>query len=79
MCELKTNKMIHLIREISKLCMFTVIWALPIVLARMFGSGLYLWFFVVSFIVTTGIFDHFEDLEKIDGFRAINDGEKESE
>nr|DAK79503.1 MAG TPA: hypothetical protein [Caudoviricetes sp.] len=51
-------------REICKTIMFTIIWALPFGLAYVFKNPVYLWFFVISFFVSTGIFSHYEDLVK---------------
>lgn len=71
--------MIYLIREISKLCMFTILWAFPIVLARMFDSSSYLWFFALSIVSTIGMFSHYEDLEKIDAFKSKTNNDKEND
>lgn len=67
--------MIYLIMEISKLYMFTVLWAFPIVLARMFDNSSYLWFFALSVLVTAVMFTHYEDLEKTDKSKIDNDKE----
>lgn len=69
--------MIHLVREISKVCMFTVLWALPLVMSRMFDSNYYLWFFILSIIATAGMFAHYEDLEKIDLLKSNGNDEQE--
>lgn len=71
------NRMIHIIREISKLCMFTILWAFPVLLSRWNGNSHYLWFFALSLVVTVGVFSHYEDLEKIDNFNSDNDGSNE--
>ena len=72
--------MVHLIREISKLCMFTILWAFPIVLAHMFRSNYYLWFFILSLIVNVGVFSHYESLEKVDALKNIgNNTQKNNE
>ena len=70
-------RMIHIIREISKLCMFTILWAFPLMLTRWTGNYCFLWFFALSLIVTAGVFSHYEDLEKIDNFNSDNDGQDE--
>ena len=54
----------RVVRELSKLIMFTVIWAMPLITAKMFGSNYYLWLLVVSFICTIMLFTHFEDIEE---------------
>lgn len=51
------------IREIMKLVMFTQLWALPLVTAKLFGTTSYLWLFVVSALGTLAVFTHYEDLE----------------
>ena len=72
--------MVYLIREISKLCMFTILWAFPIVLAYMFRSNYYLWFFLLSLIVNVGVFSHYESLEKVDALKNIgNNTQKNNE
>lgn len=58
--------MMNLIREISKLCMFAILWACPVILAYMFSRPAFLWLFILSIIGTIGVFSHYEDLEKID-------------
>lgn len=55
----------NVVREFVKLSMFTVLWALPVIVAKLFDSPWYLWLFVGSFFATLGIFTHYEDLEKI--------------
>lgn len=64
---------ITIIREISKLCMFTILWAFPLLLTRWSGNYNFLWFFVLSFIVTVGVFSHYEDLERTDKLNSIDD------
>lgn len=64
--------MIHIVREISKLCMFTILWTFPVLLARWTGNNNFLWFFILSVIVTVGVFSHYEDLEQIDNFNSNN-------
>lgn len=71
------NRMLYIIREISKLCMFTILWAFPLLLTRWNGNNNFLWFFVLSLIVTVGVFSHYEDLEKIDNCKSDNDGSDE--
>lgn len=58
--------MLGIIREISKLCMFTIMWVFPLLLSRWNGNNNFLWFFILSIVVTVGVFSHYEDLEKID-------------
>lgn len=71
------NRMLYIIREISKLCMFTLLWAFPLLLTRWNGNNNFLWFFALSLIVTVGVFSHYEDLEKIDNCKSDNDGSDE--
>lgn len=66
-------------REISKLVMFTIAWAVPILLAKMFGNTHFLWFFFLSAILTSAVFSHFEDLEKIERFNITFDEDSENE
>ena len=54
--------MVELFREIGKVCMFTLVWVFPIYLAQTNADSSYLWLFVISFILTFGIFGHYEDL-----------------
>lgn len=54
------------IREVSKIVMFVVIWCIPVLIYRWTEKSGFLWLFIVSILVTVGIFSHFEDLEKID-------------
>lgn len=63
--------MVHIIREISKLLMFTIVWAFPVLLFRWSGNGSYLWFFALSVIVTVGVFSHFEDVTKIEHIMEV--------
>ena len=53
---------ILIVREICKTIMFIVIWAMPFALAYNFGNTYYLFFFIVSFLVSVGVFSHYEDL-----------------
>lgn len=55
-----------LLREFGKIAMFTILWALPFALASHFENTSYLWFFALSGIFTIAVFNHYEDLEKID-------------
>lgn len=65
-----------LIREISKLCMFAILWACPVVLAHLFSNSAFLWLFILSIVGTIGVFSHYEDLEKIDLFDIDEDEEQ---
>lgn len=64
---------ITIVREISKLCMFTILWAFPLLLTYWSGNNNFLWFFILSFIVTVGVFSHYEDLERTDKLNRISD------
>lgn len=65
-------------REISKLLMFTIAWAIPILLAKLFINTNFLWLFLLSIILTAAIFSHFEDLAKIEGPIIFDDIEDEN-
>lgn len=67
--------MIYIIREISKLSMFTILWLFPIFLARWNENNNYLWFFILSLIVTVGVFSHYEDLERLESHNHFNEEE----
>ena len=71
------NYMVHIVREISKLCMFTILWGFPLLLVRWNGDNNFLWFFILSLIVTVGVFSHYEDLEKVDNLKDNNDESNE--
>lgn len=64
--------MIHLIREISKLSMFTIIWLIPVQLSRWNNNNSFLWLFILSLIITLFVFFHYEDLEKNDNPKDDN-------
>lgn len=57
---------VSLIREISKLVMFTILWAFPLWLSKDTGNYNYLWFLILSVIFTMVMFTHYEDLERVD-------------
>lgn len=54
------------IREISKIIMFTILWGIPLLVAKHFDSPKYLWLFVVSGIFTSSMFSHYEELESFE-------------
>ena len=62
-------------REISKLIMFTIVWAIPVLLAKMFGSVHFLWLFALSAIMTGGIFSHYEDVAKFESLCSFDEDE----
>lgn len=68
---------IYIVRELSKLCMFIVLWGFPILLAKTFYNPAYLWFFAISFIATMSMFAHYETIARIENFikEDIDDGE----
>ena len=55
----------HIIREISKLFMFTVLWGIPLLLAYLTDNNYYLWLFTMSFAGMCMMFGHYEDIERI--------------
>ena len=57
--------------------MFLIMWGFPLLLTRWTGNSNFLWFFILSLIVTVGVFSHYEDLEKIDNLKDDNDGSNE--
>lgn len=67
--------MLQVVREVIKLCMFVVLWVIPANLANTFHNGGYLWGYIVSFIVTVGVFSHYEDLERTDRIPKCDDEE----
>lgn len=71
------NDMTYLIREISKLIMFIVTWTLPVLLSRWNENNHFLWLFILSLVVTVGIFQHYEELEKVSNFESVEDGTDE--
>ena len=54
----------NVVREISKLVMFVILWGIPVGCAVLFGSAWYLVLFIVSAIGTLMLFGHYEDLER---------------
>ena len=67
------NVVIGVSREISKLVMFIIIWGFPLYISRIMEDSRYLWLLILSFILNIGLFDHYEDLERID---RVNDLKK---
>ena len=53
-------------KEICKTIMVLAAWAFPIVLAAKFDDLWMLFFFLVSAVLTSGIFTHYEELAKYD-------------
>lgn len=56
----------YLAREISKLIMFAITWGIPVVLSKVNQNNYYLFFFILSSLVTIGLFSHYEDIESMD-------------
>lgn len=67
----------YILREMAKLAMFILLWGFPLLLAYLFKSNDYLWFLIVSVIVTGMMFSHYEDLEKIDMLMYKDDSEED--
>ena len=67
------SAIIRVSREITKLAMFIVIWGFPLYVSRIMEDSRYLWLLILSFILNIGLFDHYEDLERID---RVNDLKK---
>lgn len=53
---------IQVFRELSKIVMFSILWATPPLLSFHFESPYYLVTYVVSMIGTFAVFSHFEKL-----------------
>ena len=53
-------------RELSKLLMFALLWAFPLYLFKITGTGGYLFFFLVSAFGTFSVFSHYEALSRIE-------------
>ena len=70
---------ITLIREISKLAMFVMLWAFPLWLSKDTGNYNYLWFLMLSVTFTMAMFTHYEDLERVDKLSDIKQQEKDNE
>lgn len=73
----KYQNMKYIIREVGKLCMFVLIWGLPVLLSHLNENNNFLWFFILSLIVNVGMFQHYEDLEKLDN--SITEEDKTDE
>lgn len=64
-------------REVIKLIMFTIAWAIPILSAKMFENTHFLWLFILSAIITVAVFSHYEDLEKLEhSFYSIDEDDE---
>ena len=62
-------KIKNMLREISKLIIFVVAFAMPVIVARMFDSPGFLWLYGVSAMFVLALHNHYETLERIDIFR----------
>jgi hypothetical protein len=60
------------IREISKVILFTVVWATPFIMAHLHGAW-YLLLIFISIFASFLVFGHYEDLEIIDGTNKLVD------
>lgn len=69
---------IALIREISKLAMFTILWAFPLWLSKDTGNYNYLWFLILSVTFTMAMFTHYEDLERVDKLSDLKQQEQDN-
>ena len=69
---------ISLIREISKLVMFTILWAFPLWLSKDKAKYNYLWFLLLSVTFTMTMFTHYEDLERVDKLSDIKQQEQDN-
>lgn len=57
--------MLEIIRELCKFCMVALSWLFPVFLSRWNDNNGFLWFFILSFVLTVGIFSHYECLESV--------------
>ena len=67
-CATKFETMLHILRELNKFGMFVVLWGFPIFLSLELENTNFLWFFVVSLLGTVGVFNHYEDLARIETY-----------
>lgn len=58
--------MLNIFREISKLCILTILWGIPVLVSWMTQNYHYLWLFGLSLIATVGVLAHYEDIAKIE-------------
>lgn len=70
---------VEVMREISKLVMFTMLWAFPLWLSKDTGNYNYLWLLILSVTFTMAMFTHYEDLERVDKLSDIKQQEKDNE
>lgn len=49
-----------IIREIAKVILIMFFWSFPIWMWRISQNGSYLWFFILSFVLTCATFTHYE-------------------
>lgn len=58
-------KILLIIQELLKVVLTAFYWMFPIYLQRVSSDGRYLWFFIVSFLLTCVTFSHYEALAEI--------------
>ena len=75
----KNEYMKQIFRELSKLCMFTIIIGFPLWLSYWNRNNNYLWLFILSLVLLFMIFNHYEDLEQIDNFYEKMEDEEDGE
>lgn len=51
--------------EIAKVIMIVATWVSPFLASYYFKDKSLLWFLILSFFITIGIFDHYKDLIKL--------------
>lgn len=73
------NIIVEIVREISKLAMFAMLWAFPLWLSKDTGNYNYLWFLILSVTFTMAMFTHYEDLERVDKLSDIKQQEQDNE
>lgn len=71
--------MVRVVREICKLIMFTLLWAIPVLAAYWNHNNYFLFLFAVSIIATVGLFSHYEDLSKYENEHYDSDEQNQGQ
>lgn len=66
-------------QETIKLIIFVVVFSMPVVVARMFGSAGFLWLYFVSAVFLLISHNHYETLERINAFKDYNENNNEGD
>ena len=67
-----------IIQELAKVILIMFFWVFPIYMWRMSQNGSYLWFFILSFVLTCATFAHYENMncketDDISGHVTVDD------